>query len=335
MFDVVCLGDATADIFVKVHEADLHAQLHPGEIEMCFRYGSKIPVEETGTCLGGNAANVAVGLKALGLKSAFLGILGDDLGGRWIYETLKGKGVDVKSTVMRKGMRSNQSIVITFRKERTILTYHDEALGQLRAIPRARWIYLTSFGHGGNAAYEKVLSYHKKYSGTRIGFNPGTRDVKRGFEYVRSILRVATVVFVNTEEAYRLTNGRKLLADNLKIRREGMKKSLERFYKAGVQVALITDGLGGSYGFDGVRFYFLPVYGRVEEIVERTGAGDAYSSGFLAGFMNGRAIGEAMAWGSLNAYATVKKTGAVNGLLGLKKMKVLIRENSDYRGKEI
>lgn len=334
MLDVVSVGDATRDTFLKIHEADLHVRSHPEVTEICFHYGEKIPVDELSHSLGGNAANVAVGLKNLGLKTAFLGILGDDEGGRWIYNSLKKRGVNVTSTVLRKGMRSNQSTIISFLKERTILTFHDETVGKLRSLPRTRSVYLTSYGHGGSEVFEKVISYQKKHPSVKIGFNPGTRDVRRGLEEMRAILRVATVMFVNREEAKRLTNIKELGDEDREKTREGLKEAFKRFHDLGVALPVITDGPSGSYAFDGSRFYYLPIFGSVEEIVERTGAGDAYASGFLAAFMKGKSVAEAMAWGSFNAASVVQKVGAVNGLLKIEEMRKRLRENEKYRGKE-
>lgn len=67
-FDVVCVGNAKIDAFLSIHEASQHLRLNKDTNELCIKSGEKIAVDKCEFLLGGNAANVAVGLSRLGLK---------------------------------------------------------------------------------------------------------------------------------------------------------------------------------------------------------------------------------------------------------------------------
>jgi sugar/nucleoside kinase (ribokinase family) len=82
----------------------------------------------------------------------------------------------------------------------------------------------------------------------------------------------------------------------------------------GAKNVVITDGDNGSFVQDeNNRFYYL---GSVKiEVVEKTGAGDAYTSGFLAAVLNGKPVEEAMRWGAQDSASVIQQIGAEAGLL--------------------
>src|SRR3989338_9122383 len=95
MYDVMSVGDTTLDCFLTLSadEADLQCDVKKHETEICFNFGSKIPVAGLDFSLGGNSANVAVGLTRLGFKVGHCTIYGDDLVGRIAGEKLESEGL--------------------------------------------------------------------------------------------------------------------------------------------------------------------------------------------------------------------------------------------------
>jgi ribokinase len=81
----------------------------------------------------------------------------------------------------------------------------------------------------------------------------------------------------------------------------------------GPTVVVITDGTNGSYVYDGGTTWSLPIL--PAPVVERTGCGDAYASGFLSAVMNNQVIPEAMRWGTANAASVIGRVGSQAGLL--------------------
>ena len=82
----------------------------------------------------------------------------------------------------------------------------------------------------------------------------------------------------------------------------------------GPKIVVVTDGRDGSWTFDGEVVRFCGIFPE-KRFVERTGAGDAYSTGFVAGLISGVGVAEAMRWGSANAASVVEHIGAREGLL--------------------
>jgi len=76
---------------------------------------------------------------------------------------------------------------------------------------------------------------------------------------------------------------------------------------------VVTDGSHGAYGFDGRELLFQPIYPL--KVVERTGAGDAFSTGFTAALVSGEDLKEALRWGTVNAAFVTQKVGTQAGLL--------------------
>jgi len=103
-----------------------------------------------------------------------------------------------------------------------------------------------------------------------MGFNPGTYQLRFGAEKLREIYKHTYVLFVNREEA----------AYVLHTKSEDIKKLFKGLHALGPKVVVITDGPAGAYASDGVNKYFMPSYPDPKPPISRTGAGDAFSTGF-------------------------------------------------------
>jgi sugar/nucleoside kinase (ribokinase family) len=144
MVDFVCIGDATQDNFFFVSDASVHCDLNNANCELTLRYGDKIPVERIGQSLGGNAANVSVGLSRLGIATNLVTIFGDDERGVWIKKQLMQNNVNLDQSFIEPKRESNLSSIIVFKQERTILSFHSHGGKDIENIPPAKWLYLTS-----------------------------------------------------------------------------------------------------------------------------------------------------------------------------------------------
>ena len=109
------------------------------------------------------------------------------------------------------------------------------------------------------------------------------------------------ILFVNKEEAALLC-GTKM----------SIKKLLKTLYQMGADTVVITDGEKGSYATNGKDFFHLSTF--PVEVVSKTGAGDAYSAGFLSAILHHKSLDEAMCWGMANAASVIQKIGPQTGL---------------------
>ena len=99
---------------------------------------------------------------------------------------------------------------------------------------------------------------------------------------------------------------------------------MEEMRKLGPKIIVITDGINGAYARDGENYYFMPVY--PHQPFERTGAGDAFSSTFVAGLAMGKSIEEALMMAPINSMSVVQKIGAQAGLLTLSEIEKYLRQ---------
>jgi ribokinase len=303
--DVLAVGDTTEDIFLQLHDASLQCSVDGKNCMLSLDYGEKIAVErKTIVSAVGNAANHAIGAARLGCKAALYTVLGDDDQGHHAKDILEKNGVDTQFVTFDKEHGTNLSVIINFRSERTILVYHEPREYSLPSIDHPAWIYLTSAsGKGVETLHTQVLQHLASYPDCKMAFNPGTHQIHLGKDELLPLLQKTSLLFLNREEAARVSE----------VETRDIKVLMQAFHKMGIGTVVITDGPEGSYASDGRQIYHLERYPVTE--VERTGAGDAYGSGFLSAIINKKGIPEAMQWGGANAASVVQYIGAREGLL--------------------
>lgn len=305
-FDVVCVGNAKIDSFLTLHEANNHLRLMEETNELCIKFGEKIAVDKAEVLLGGNAANVAVGTSRLGLNVALVAEIGKDEFAQKIISILSKERVDTSNIKQTVGQQSSFSTIINFKGERTIFSEHVKRDHNFTFENiSAKWVYLTSLGEKWIDAYNKTVDLVKKMN-CRLAFNPGTLQIAAGKKSIENVLLIADVLFVNKEEAQTILN--------IKNEISNIDALLKELQKLGPKIVVITDGKNGSFVIN--EEGNISKKGIVEtQVVEKTGAGDAYSSGFLSALIQDKSINDAMDWGAKNSASVIGKVGAQAGLL--------------------
>lgn len=322
-FDVLTVGDASLDAFLGINEHNEKARVNPETKELCFKHGEKISVEHTYFSVGGNGANVAVGVSRLGLKASVAAEIGDDEFALKINNTLAKEGVDRSFIKTAHGQESSFSVVINFKGDRTLFSEHLSRPHEFTyGHAKIKWMYLTSLGMQWEKAYEKAVAYVQEEK-VSLAFNPGTLQLAKKSPIVEKAISIASLLIVNKEEAQKILSE---YADQ-KNPPSDVKDILSEVMKLGPHIVVVTDGKNGSYVLDSEKNFYHE--GILESHpVERTGAGDAYSSGFLSAIVYNLTIKEAMQWGSENATGVVGKIGAQAGLLTKKEMEEKV--SNDY-----
>ncbi len=309
--NLLSIGDASIDSFITPIESEIQCKLDTKECLVCFSYGDKIPVKNLDFSIGGNAANNAVGAKRLGLNAGIVITLGDDNIGRQIVSSLEKEGVDQAFVIEQTETNSNYSIVINYGGERTIFTYHAPRSYEFPvALPKVPWVYLTSMGQSFSPFYKHVADWLTKNPDIKLAFNPGSWQLKAGVTGISNILALTHILFVNRQEA------EKLIGRSGSIKQE--RELLMGVGKLGPKMVVVTDGENGAFLFDGTKFFkvgILPV-----DAYERTGAGDAFGSGFLGALVQGKTLNEALLWGTVNSASVIGYTGPQKGLLKKEEM---------------
>ncbi|MBI5621544.1 carbohydrate kinase family protein [Candidatus Falkowbacteria bacterium] len=321
MFDIISVGDITLDVFLQLEEAKVQCTLNKRECELCINYADKLPVRTiTEIPAVGNAANNAVGSARLGLKTAIYCIVGNDASGKSNREVLKQEKVAL-DYVVTDTARSNYSVVLMYQGERTILVYHEPRQYRLPKTKPTKWLYFTSISAGRNGLQGQILTRVKKEK-IRLGFNPGTHQLKQGLKALRPIIAASELLIVNWQEAERLVG-----------KQTGIKPLLGALKALGPSIVVITDGEKGAYAFDSTAHYSQATFPCT--VVERTGAGDAFATGCIAALVQGKNLPEALRWGTANAYSVIQYIGARQGLLNQARMKKVLQKFKNVQPKRI
>ena len=320
-FDVIAIGDTTQDVFLEMSDASVQCDIDDKNCKICFDYADKIAVDAKDDIPAvGNAANHAIGISRLGLKSAIYTVVGDDTQGHLSADVFKEDGVDSRYVTFDKEHGTNFSAVINFKAERTILVFHEPRTYQLPNFESTNWVYLTSAsGDGVEAMHEQTHAYLEENPGVKLAFNPGTHQMHLGRQKLEPLLAKTDCLFLNREES----------AQVLKVDNDDPIQLIKGFKGLGVKDMVLTDGPKGAYATDGDTVYASGIFDG--PVIERTGAGDAYGSGFLAAIIHGKEVTDAMQWGDANATSVVQYVGAREGLLDQKGIDKIIAANSHVK----
>lgn len=314
--DLFCVGDSTVDIFAFPEQSHIHCQLHGDKkCELCLTYADKVPTKGFDLTFGGNAANVAVGASRLGLKTTIYTHVGSGLFGKEVLANFKKEKINTTLLKIDKKARTNVGLILSVKGERTILSFHE---GRDYNLPKAssKWLYFSSVAPRHAKLHHQVPAFILK-TGAKLIFNPGSYQIKEGRKILGPILEVAEALILNRDEAGQLLGAECAL--------EGEEKCLRRLGNLGPRLVVVTDGPRGAYGFErGGKFLFQKIYPL--KVVERTGAGDAFSAGFTAALINGKSLKEALRWGTVNAAFVTQKVGAQTGLLKKTELQKILKK---------
>lgn len=304
MYDVITIGSATVDVFAHTSN-QLVKFITPSHEQNLIAYpsGSKILVSELDFLIGGGGTNTAVSFSRLGLHTAFAGKIGDDENGYRILHALDTDGVDF---VGSKQGQSGYSIVLdSIEHDRTILTYKG-ANNNLRedelTTATSKWLYISSMM---DISFQSTIKLAQKLheKGTKIAFNPSNYQTKLGMMHLSELLRITDVLILNKEEAQSLLG---------KTAESSVLATLLATH-CGPYV-IVTDGKRGAWCYyDKTIYEITPSPGQA--VVESTGAGDAFASGFVAAIIKNLPLQESLQTAMKQAQGVIGFPGAKKGLL--------------------
>lgn len=327
--DFVAIGDITTDAFIRLSGDDAVVSKDDDgrKTNLCLSFGDKIEYDSvTEVPAVGNSPNASVSAYRLGLKSAIATNLGDDYNGKNIIEALKKEGINTDFVKIHKGKKSNYHYVLWYEEERTILVKHTEYPYEIPNIGAPRWIYLSSLGEKSLSFHIEIAKYVKDHPETNLAFQPGTFQIRLGYEKLKDIYSVSKLFFSNLQEAQLI----------LKTKEKDVKKLLSGMRELGPKIVVITDGPKGAFTYDGKEMWQMPMYPDPAPPVDRTGAGDSFSSTFTSALALGKTIPEALSWGPINSMSVVQQIGAQKGLLTKKELEqYLTQAPIDYKPMKI
>lgn len=319
MFDVICVGSALLDIFVKSEKfkkVNVPVPPSPGGfgeargVALCEEYGGKTEVEEMAVVSGGAGTNTAVSFARKGLKTALIAEVGRDLVAGTIKQELVKEDVDLLMLSEVEGEKTGMSVILVApdggrsaliaRGASKMLTNDDIAWEKLDA----KWLYVSALG--GELWLMQSLIGHARDHDLKIALNPGMGEIqaiKRLSAQAIEVWQGVEVLLMNREEAAVLLG--------LPLAEEAAWRGTWEI--PGPHWTVVTDGKkGGAVMGEGKQFFYEAAEAKV---IEETGAGDAFGSGLVYALMQGKDIYEAVEWGKKQAAAVVSYIGAKQGLL--------------------
>ena len=303
-YNFIAIGDTVIDAFIKLKEAEI--QTDGGKSKICMRFADKIPYEDVFIVPAvGNSANVAVSAARLGITSALVANIGDDYFGKECLDVFTAEGVGTEFITSHKGRKTNYHYVLWYGSDRTILVKHETYQYTLPNIGTPSWIYLSSLGENSLDFHKQIEAYLRDRPAIKLAFQPGTYQMKFGVEKMKGIYQRTEVFFCNKEEAQRI----------LETKEDNIKKLMQEIAALGPKIVAITDGVNGAYAHDGTNTWMIPLYPDPKPPLQRTGAGDAFSSTFTVALVLGKSVEEALTWGPVNSMSVVQGIGARGGLL--------------------
>lgn len=304
MTKILSIGAAVQDVFLSHSEEFEPVVKNPHESFMQLTLGGKADVNKIDFCTGGGATNAAVTFARQGLESEFLGSLGDDPAAAAVLADLDKEGVDTSRINTSKRYNTGYSVLLLAPTgERTILTYrgastHYQVDDYAIAESDADWLYLSSMS-GRMEVLDQIFNDAKR-AGMKIMFNPGKGELRQA-DKLRPLLDDVDVLLVNREEMATLVEG----------------EDLEELVRHGlnlVPTVIVTDGPNGVMASDGKTLVRAGMYEDVK-VVDRTGAGDAFGSGFLSQYAQGCSLKDSIIFASANSTSVVTKIGAKTAIL--------------------
>lgn len=326
--DFLAIGDIGTDAFIRLSQATVGTDAKTGGQTLSIPFGDKIPYEFAEVIPGvGNSANASVAAARLGLSTAFLAFTGDDQNGKNCVQVLKDNGVKTDYVQIEQGKQSNYHYVLWYNADRTILVKHQHYTYTLpKNLPAPRWVYLSSLGANTEQYHHEIESFLKNNPETKLAFQPGTFQMNLPYEQFHYLYERSEVFIVNVEEAQRILKTKE--TDHLTL--------LEMLHEKGPYIVVMTDGPKGAYIYTEGQAWYMPIYPDPKAPYERTGAGDAYASTFVAALALGKSIEEAMMWAPINSMSVVQYVGAQKGLLMKNNLlDLLAKAPRDYKPKKL
>jgi ribokinase len=322
--DVVSIGDIVTDAFIKLIDDQAVTYQNDQGKWLAMPFGTKLPFDHVEVLNAvGNAANAAVSFARLGLNTAFVTNVGGDQACRDMIAALEKEGIDHRFVRVNPDKKSNYHYVLWYKEERTILIKHEEYdyhWPHLQPNDLPRWVYFSSISEHALPYHDQVADWLEQNPDVKLAFQPGTFQMEAGVERLKNIYARTEVLILNREEAVFVSGGDYKNLHDL----------FDRLHGLGAKIVVITDGPAGAYASDGSQRLQMPLYPDPSPPKERTGAGDAFASTFVAALAKGNSLEGALQWAPINSMNVVQHTGAQEGLLTEKQLDELLRNSPDW-----
>lgn len=302
--DVICIGAALVDMVAKIER-------HPIDDDEVF-------VSNFQLLSGGAAANTAYVCTRLGLKTAFIGKLGyNDEFGHKIMEDFKEVSLDT-TLIKYSKERGTGSAYVAINKDGDRRIYAFSGAANLLTtndiksedLVKAKTIFLSSLRN--LEPFRKAAKIAKR-NNIPVILNPGMLIIEQGFNNIKNLFALVEILIISKREFQNLFD----LEDN-KLNEQIIEGKAKILFKLGIKVIILTMGKKGAIILNSEKSELIkPI--KVNQVVDTTGAGDAFSAGFIYGFIRNlsfkfKDLKSNVKIGNIIACNCIQELGARNGI---------------------
>lgn len=258
---------------------------------------------------GGSPSNIAMNVKRLGIRSLVASAVGRDGFGTFLLDRLQAAGID--TCCIQQVEEATSMVVVTKSRGTPLPVFYRKADYRLAYLPeleqaleQSKIVHFSCWPLSRMPARETVERVMDEAKERRllIGFDPNYHPMiwqkgEDGIGYVKSVIGRADIVKPSEDDAERLFG------------KDLPHRQLEKFISLGARLVIMTLGKDGAIVSDGECYAELPSL--ATEVVDTTGAGDAFWSGFYTAVVKGRTVREALGFGSAVSAYKLKQAGAV------------------------
>lgn len=300
--DILVIGEINPDIVI----ADPDPVPQFGEVERIVR--------SVVMTVGSSSAIFACGAARLGLRVAFVGVVGDDAFGRFMLEAMASRGVDVGACTVDPTRPTGATVILSSGRDRAMLT----AMGtigalEVDAVPdallaRARHLHLSCF-YLQETSRERLPGFFAMARGRGLttSFDTNWDPTEQWDGGVHAMLKAADVFFPNAAEATRIAR----IADPEEAARALATGATAGRHDGGpiVVVKRGADGaLASRAGDPPIHVPAMPV-----NPIDTTGAGDSFDAGFLRSWLDGASITDSLEFAAACGALSTLTVGGVDG----------------------
>lgn len=302
---MLSIGAAVQDVFLSQSEEFKPVVENPHESFMKLELGAKADVNKINFTTGGGAFNAATTFARQGLHSIFMGTIAHDPAGAAVLADIDKEGIDGSRISYNDKYNTGYSVLLLAPTgERTILTYrgasthYDSKNFDLSDCGHVDWLYISTMA-GSMDVLSKLFDEAKEL-GIKVAFNPGKGELRQ-IDKLKALLEDVEVLSVNKQEMQMLVEGQ-------------TSEELVRHATHYCPVVIVSDGPNGVTATDGKTIVTAGMYEDVP-VTDRTGAGDAFGSGFISQWAQGVSLKESITFASANSTSVVQQIGAKAGIL--------------------
>jgi sugar/nucleoside kinase (ribokinase family) len=279
-FDVVVLGDCNPDLV-----------LSGDEVEPSFGQVERL-VDDADLMIGGSGGIFAAGAARLGLRTAFVGMVGDDVFGKFMCDALSERGVDTRGIVVDPSLRTGITVILSRPGDRAILTFPgtiaalDAAHVDPKLLTMTRHVHVASYFLQTSLAPSLPTLFRRAHdAGATTSLDPNWDPSELWDSGIRDVLSVTDLFLPNAAEAIRIAAVPHVREAAKSLAADGPLTAV----KLGAAGALAAD----RSGHIATEIPGLPGIDPVDAV----GAGDSFDAGVLTGLLKGRTIERALALG--------------------------------------